>query len=327
MCIGQGVPIDFLLAILFGWIFYLVRVLPEITVNWDGVATACVCLILFAAGTHVFLRWIQGQRGKSEGSPVRIWRPRWTGGLVGGIVLMFIVGLAAAGIGHQVGWLITSPERLVEGLDGARPAARRALSMNNLKQIWMALSAYNERFDVFPPGGTFDRLGRPIQSWQAMILPYIERKDIWERIDFSLPWDDPRNAAPLREAIPAYLCPGITTERDSAGRALTHYASNVRVLGGDVTRAPKDVTDGGAFTFMAGEVASSFKAWGDPTNWRDPGLGINRSQEGFGSPFPGGANFLFVDGSVRFIQDSIDLRVLEALSTPRGGEAVSAAQY
>jgi prepilin-type processing-associated H-X9-DG protein len=99
------------------------------------------------------------------------------------------------------------------------------------------------------------------------------------------------------------------------------------MLGGDIARAPQDVTDGGAFTMMAGEVVSGFQAWGDPTNWRDPGLGINRSPEGFGSPSPGAANFLFVDGSVRFIKDSIDLRVLKALATLTGGEAVSTAQY
>ena len=38
---------------------------------------------------------------------------------------------------------------------------------------------------------------------------------------------------------------------------------------------------------MAGEVAGDFKPWGDPTNWRDPALGINRSPEGFGGPLSG----------------------------------------
>jgi prepilin-type processing-associated H-X9-DG protein len=78
---------------------------------------------------------------------------------------------------------------------------------------------------------------------------------------------------------------------------------------------------------MGGEVVSHFKAWGDPTNWRDPALGINRSLSGFGSPAPGGANFLMVDGSVRFLKDNIDLRVLKALSTPAGGEKVSSDEY
>ena len=48
---------------------------------------------------------------------------------------------------------------------------------------------------------------------------------------------------------------------------------------------------------------------------------------GFGSYHPGGANFAFGDGSVRFIKESTDLRVLAALGTRAGVEVVSASDY
>jgi prepilin-type processing-associated H-X9-DG protein len=48
---------------------------------------------------------------------------------------------------------------------------------------------------------------------------------------------------------------------------------------------------------------------------------------GFGSYHPGGANFAFCDGSVKFVKSTTDLRVLAALATRAGGEVVSASDF
>ena len=42
---------------------------------------------------------------------------------------------------------------------------------------------------------------------------------------------------------------------------------------------------------------------------------------------PGGANFLFVDGSVRFIKEQVGFSIFQALATRQGGEVLSADQY
>jgi prepilin-type N-terminal cleavage/methylation domain-containing protein/prepilin-type processing-associated H-X9-DG protein len=49
--------------------------------------------------------------------------------------------------------------------------------------------------------------------------------------------------------------------------------------------------------------------------------------EDYWSHHPGGVNFLFGDGSVRFIKDQISPKVYQALATRSGGEVVSADSY
>ena len=42
------------------------------------------------------------------------------------------------------------------------------------------------------------------------------------------------------------------------------------------------------------------------------------------SRHPGGTNFLFGDGSVRFLKGTIDLGIYQALSSRSGGEVIGA---
>ena len=60
---------------------------------------------------------------------------------------------------------------------------------------------------------------------------------------------------------------------------------------------------------------------GDPSP--DPALVVG----GYSSRHPGGANFVFGDGSVKFIKESIDLATFRALGTRRGKEVVNADSY
>lgn len=324
-CMGLGIVGDIVLYLALGWVLFIHKNLLEMRISGVGLLSSAVCLILFATGLHLFLGWVREQMqregGAASSSP---WKRSWTTSLVAVILLMFVAGLTSVGIAHQTGWLITSRGPFVSG----STAVYRSQSVRNLKQIALALHNYHKVMATFPPGGTFDLQGRAHHGWQTLMLAQMENQALYNQINFDLPWNDRSNSTSFRTVVEDFLNPGIYGfEKDREGYALSHYAGNALVLGGDKNRALKEMTDGAGQTIMTGEAPANFKPWGHPTNWRGPAQGINRSLDGFGGPYKYGANFLFVDGSVRFLKNSISPPTWKALMTPNGGEEISVDAY
>ncbi len=346
-CLGFGVPIDILLALVAGWAFYLARVLPQLQFNGSGIATAVICLAGFSLGLHAFLDWCcrswLNRRNVKPGNldaelesmNPRRWPRRWTAAVVVLVLVSFATGMAATGIAHQAGWLITETRSFTNSAGGARWAARRAQSTNNIKQIGLAAHEINERDKSFPPGCTVNSDGEVLHGWMTFLLPFLEKQELFDQLDLKLPWDHPHNLSAFKQDVLTFQNPGVVSDavnRDQTGLSLTSYSGNVHLLGGTRRYTIADITDGTSFTIMAGEIAQGFPPWGRPGNWRDPAKGINRSPRGFGGPWRlynagAGANMLFLDGSVRFVKDSVDPKVLEALGTPRGSETIASDVY
>jgi prepilin-type processing-associated H-X9-DG protein len=169
----------------------------------------------------------------------------------------------------------------------------------------------------------------------TFLLPFLEEQALFDQLDLKLSWDHPHNLSAFKQEVEGFQNPGFLEKeanRDQQGLSLTNYSGNVHVLGGVRQLTTADITDGTANTIMAGEIVQRFPPWGRPGNWRDPAKGISRSPLGFGGPWRmhgagAGATILFLDGSVRFVKETVDPKVLEALGTPRGGEAIATDAY
>jgi prepilin-type N-terminal cleavage/methylation domain-containing protein/prepilin-type processing-associated H-X9-DG protein len=102
------------------------------------------------------------------------------------------------------------------------------------------------------------------------------------------------------------------------------------------------VTDGTSNTFMAGEQIRAITRWNAwvqanqsigstavPLNYKlvPPNVENWTRQYTFRSLHPGGANFVFTDGSVKFVKTTINFNIYQALSTRDKGEIVSSDSY
>jgi prepilin-type processing-associated H-X9-DG protein len=234
------------------------------------------------------------------------------------VLLMFVTGIAFVGIVHQVGWLAASEEPLLV----PRIDLPDLDSESNLVQIGLGTLNGEDIYGSLPTRRVGRDRGRAAHSWLtkiAFFLP-VDPGDI----DYDRPWDDPKNAPWFKRFVYLYLNPQLGEITDRRGFALSHYAGNRQVLDRDDFFSTKQATDGASTTILAGEVVEEFRAWGDPASLRDPAAGLYRGGQTFGGPEGKGANFVFLDGSVRFFSKDTSPQVLQSLATPTGAEPVAA---
>lgn len=107
--------------------------------------------------------------------------------------------------------------------------------------------------------------------------------------------------------------PSIPERLTPDGLPLAHYAANQRAFYRNSVVSLDDMTEKAA-TMLIGDCNGNFVPVGYPFNWRDVMLGIGRSPEGFGCPARKITTLLMADGSVRLLNDQIDLAVVQSLA-------------
>ena len=265
---------------------------------------------------------------------VRYWRTRSAFTLIELLVAIAIVMIL-------LGLSIPAIQRVRSTLDLVR-------CQSNLRQIGAGLLAYHADRQKYPPGGIEWRppgnTTKRQLAWSAFLLPYIEKNDVFARLDLNTPFDSPQNAAGAAAIVPVYLCPashrvGSTIQ----GRGAIDYGG---IFGERITgpnNPPKgamiydqafrmtDISDGLSTTLIISEDNGWVDGqWINGLNIFDQAYAINQAppfENDIRSDHQRGANGLFCDGSVRFLHQSMGLKPLAAICTRAGKETVDASAF
>lgn len=233
---------------------------------------------------------------------------------------------------------------LLGAIEAARAAARRAQSMNNLKQIALAFHNYSDVYNAFPPAVIYGPDGKPWHSWRVLLLPFLEQAALYEQYDFSEPWDSPKNIKLAETVLAVYRDPA-----REGNDAFTDYGAIVgenaifrpdfvkmksaddfpACLTGNKTHF-RDVTDGTSNTIMFATLDPSRKIpWTKPEDivfdetfpgvGKPAGIGAIHTGAGPNKPV---ALVGLTDGSVRVIPGDLDTATITPFLTRNGGEVV-----
>ncbi len=224
---------------------------------------------------------------------------------------------------------------------------RQMQCAGNLRQMGLGIAQYVNINNQFPPG-TIDNPDLPLNrrlGWGIPILPYLDNAGYFQEHGTTLEAaerlavDDPIFADLAKTSPSLTRCPISVSSTRSNYLAIAGLGSDAPTLptshpragifGDDRRVTPADIKDGTSTTMMLTEAENLPGPWFaggratvrglDPTH--QPYIGVNRQ---LGGTHYGGANVLMADGSVKFVSESVDPKILEALSTIAGGEAVPA---
>ncbi|WP_459554712.1 DUF1559 family PulG-like putative transporter [Lacunimicrobium album] len=239
------------------------------------------------------------------------------------------------------------------GRRGAGPAAKGIQTLNRLKNVGLAGANFeSDRGEMVLEDKNEHGV---VVSWGTQLLPYLDEKELFSRVNQTKSWDDEGNREVFGEVVRGYfdetqplelmrvggrtlaepvapegvqvVVPGAAVGGGvvdpvgvggEVGLGAISFSVNVHVLGPGGVRRSEEITDGLSQTILFGTIRPPFPAWGKPGNFRDPGLGLNRDPRGFGADHPKGVPVLFADGSVRVMDSKTDVAVMRGLGTPRG---------
>lgn len=105
---------------------------------------------------------------------------------------------------------------LLPAVQKIREAANRMRCANNLKQLGLALNNYAGVHNLIPPSEVVVFVGNsPVtHNWMTVLLPFLEKENIFKLYNTKLAWDAPGNSAATCTKINEFLCPSTPESPD-----------------------------------------------------------------------------------------------------------------
>lgn len=232
-------------------------------------------------------------------------------------------GASAAGVGIGIGMILLISvgalvvcggilvALLLPAVQGAREAARRAQSNNNMKQILIGLHAYHDVHNAFPPAVVKDKDGKPLYSGMVCLLPYIEQQPLYDRFDKDKAWDSPENQPFSSINIPTFMDP--SNANSTPGRTdylLISGKGSILEDAPGVRHTMSEIHDGTSNTIILMEVKGN-ASWAAPNTW-DISKPLNGNH-------PRIVIVGFADGSVRSLDQNINPETLRRMVEKKDG--------
>lgn len=204
-------------------------------------------------------------------------------------------------------------------MNRGREAGRRTQCKNNLKMIALALHNYHDVYAAFPPAYTVDENGQRLHSWRTLILPWMEERLLYQKIDLSKPWNHPSNAEAFKTTPDFYRCPSFELPQD--------FTTYLAVVGENTCfhptkpRAISEITDGTPNTLMVIEVpVKQAVLWMSPQDADEQTvLNISPADK---LAHTGGVQAALADGSARFLSATMAPETRRAVISINGKEVV-----
>jgi hypothetical protein len=205
---------------------------------------------------------------------------------------------------------------LLYGIYPSLIAARKASASNHLKQLGLALLVYETEQGAFPPAIVRDANGKALYSGFVLLLPLLERQDIYDKWKLDEPWDSPNNLVLSRQALDVFQHPG-SLSSEPARTDFQFSTGPGAVFEGGGSCADFDIQDRFNTVFLISTT-------GGPKHWSEPAVGWDGTKVQVPVLGADGDDpyFAFSDGSVKRVDRNSNPAFFKAISTRAGRERV-----